>query len=94
QLSVGESWQGIGILIYGALVITNIDNVFRFMIQKKLADIHPLITVFGVIMGLNWFGLPGLIFGPILISYFLIMIKIYRIEYGHKSILSNKEHIE
>ncbi|MGQ0828858.1 MAG: AI-2E family transporter [Bacteroidota bacterium] len=82
QLSMGEQWQGIGILIYGALIITNIDNVFRFVLQKKLADIHPLITVFGVIIGLNWFGLPGLIFGPILISYFLIMIKIYRKEYG------------
>jgi predicted PurR-regulated permease PerM len=89
QLSMGASWQGIGILIYGALVITNIDNVFRFVLQKKLADIHPLVTVFGVIIGLNWFGLPGLIFGPVLISYFLIMIKIYRIEYGHKNILDN-----
>jgi predicted PurR-regulated permease PerM len=86
QLSMGESWQGIGIIIYGFLVITNIDNVFRFILQKKLADIHPLVTVFGVIMGVNWFGLPGLIFGPILISYFLIMIKIYRMEYGNNNI--------
>lgn len=89
QLSMGEQWQGIGILIYGALVITNIDNVFRFVLQKKLADIHPLITVFGVIVGLNWFGLPGLIFGPILISYFLIMIKVYRMEYGRSNIENN-----
>ena len=91
QLSMGASWQGIGILIYGAVVITNVDNVFRFVLQKKLADTHPLVTVFGVIIGLNWFGLPGLIFGPILISYFLIMIKVYRVEYGHKNILNNND---
>lgn len=89
QLSVGESWQGIGLLIYGAVVITNVDNVFRFVLQKKIADVHPLVTVFGVILGLNWFGLPGLIFGPILISYFLIMIKIYRLEYGNKNLLDS-----
>lgn len=95
QLSLDAHWQGIGILIYGAVVITNVDNIFRFMLQKKLADIHPLITVFGVIIGLNWFGIPGLIFGPVLISYFLIMIKVYRMEYGHKNILNNsEEHID
>ena len=90
QLSIGESWQGIGLLMYGALVIANVDNVFRLLIQKKIADIHPLVTVFGVIIGLNWFGLPGLIFGPILISYFLIMLKVYRLEYGDKNILDNE----
>ncbi len=89
QLSMGESWQGIGLLIYGAVIITNVDNVFRFMLQKKIANVHPLTTVFGVIIGLNWFGLPGLIFGPILISYFLIMIRIYRIEFGSRNILKN-----
>jgi len=82
QLSMGEMWQGVGILVFGALVITNVDNVFRFILQKKIADVHPLVTVFGVIIGLKWFGLPGLIFGPILISYFFIMIKIFRLEYG------------
>lgn len=90
QLSVGESWQGIGLLIYGAVVITNVDNVFRFVLQKKIADVHPLVTVFGVIIGLNWFGLPGLIFGPILISYFLIMLRIYRLEFGNRNILDTE----
>ncbi len=89
QLSMGEMWQGLGILAFGALVITNVDNVFRFILQKKIADVHPLVTVFGVIVGLNWFGLPGLIFGPILISYFFIMIKIFRLEYGDAPEVNN-----
>jgi predicted PurR-regulated permease PerM len=81
----GSYWQGIAILIYGFVVIINVDNVFRFVLQKKIADIHPLVTVFGVIIGLNWFGIPGIIFGPLLISYLLIMIKIYQSEYGDKN---------
>lgn len=81
MLGLGEMWQGIAILVYGVLVISTVDNVFRFLFQKKFADVHPVITIFGVIIGLNWFGIPGLVFGPLLISYFLIMLKIYRNEY-------------
>ncbi len=77
----GAHWQGIGLGVFGAAVITNVDNVFRFVVQKKLGDIHPLITFFGVIIGLDIFGFVGLIFGPLLISYFILLLKIYRNEY-------------
>lgn len=81
QLVNGENWQGIGLLLFGLLVITNIDNVFRFTLQKRFADVHPLVTVLGVIVGLQYFGITGIVFGPLLISYFLLMIKMYREEY-------------
>lgn len=48
---------------------------------KKLEDIHPLNTVFGIIMGMNLFGFMGLIFGPILVSLTLLLIKIYKNEF-------------
>ena len=82
QLVNGENWQGIGILIFGGIIITNIDNVFRFTLQKKFADVHPMVTVLGVIVGLQYFGITGIVFGPLLISYFLLMIKMYREEYN------------
>lgn len=77
----GAEWQGVALFIYGAVIITNIDNVFRFVVQKKLGDTHPLITFFGVILGLGLFGVVGIIFGPLLISYFLLLLQIYRSEY-------------
>jgi predicted PurR-regulated permease PerM len=86
QLSSGLQYEGIGILIFGATVITMSDNVIRFILQRKIANIHPMITVFGVILGIDLFGIPGIIFGPLLISYLLLMIKVYRIEYKDKSI--------
>lgn len=76
-LANNQTWQGIALIAYGALVITNIDNVLRFVLQKKFADVHPLITIFGVILGLDFFGITGLIFGPLLISFFLITLKIF-----------------
>jgi len=47
-----------------------------------MGDVHPLITVLGVIVGLNLFGFVGLIFGPLLVSYFLILVKIYINEFS------------
>ena len=74
----GATWAALGLLLYGVVVIVNIDNLTRLLIQKKFADVHPIITVFGVILGLNLFGLPGLIFGPLMLSYFVIFVKMYR----------------
>ena len=46
-------------------------------LMKYMGDVHPMITVLGVIVGLKLFGFIGLIFGPLLVSYFIIMVKIY-----------------
>ena len=77
----GDTWQGIFMLVYGFGVIGVVDNVFRFTLAKKFANVHPLITVFGVIIGLQLFGFLGLIFGPILISMFILLLKIYSNEF-------------
>jgi len=47
-----------------------------------MGNVHPMFTVFGVIVGLNLFGFMGLIFGPLLVSYFIILLKIYMNEFG------------
>ena len=78
---IGHAWQGIVMILYGALVMGLLDNVIRFMLAKRMADVHPIITVLGVILGLQYFGILGLIFGPLLISYFFILLKIYYVEY-------------
>ncbi len=77
----GHTWQGSFIGGWGVLVIGTSDNLIRFLLAKKMADVHPIVTVLGVILGLKYFGMTGLIFGPLIISYFLILIKIYHIEY-------------
>lgn len=80
-LSTAETWQGAGILIYGVVIISTVDNIFRFFFARWFADVHPIITILGVIIGLKWFGLPGLVFGPLMISYFFLLIKLYRNEF-------------
>lgn len=80
--AAGDVWQAIALAIYGVVVVGATDNLFRLVIQKRLADVHPLITIIGVIVGVPLFGFIGLIFGPILISIFLLIVKIYKQEYG------------
>ncbi len=81
--SQGMNWQAIAILIYGIVVVGSTDNIVRLYILEKLSSVHPLITLFGVVVGVPLFGFIGLIFGPLLISLFLLILKIYKTEYGN-----------
>jgi predicted PurR-regulated permease PerM len=86
----GQTWQGVAMAIFGFGVIGTVDNVLRFSLLKKLGNVHPLTTVFGVIIGLNLFGFIGLIFGPLLISLFMLLLKIYSSEFITKQREINK----
>jgi predicted PurR-regulated permease PerM len=77
----GDIVRGIILLSYGLLIIGGSDAILRFMLQKRLANIHPLITFFGVLMGLAIFGFWGIIFGPLLLSMFLLLLNMYRHDY-------------
>jgi predicted PurR-regulated permease PerM len=77
KLADGDNFSAWAMLIFGFVVIINIDNVLRFMIAKKVGNIHPIITVLGVVIGIPLFGILGLVFGPLLLSYFFLLIRIY-----------------
>lgn len=80
--SSGETGQAIGIALYGLIVVGSTDNIIRMYVLERLDDVHPLVTLIGVIVGVPLFGFIGLIFGPLLISLFLLIVKIYKEEYG------------
>lgn len=82
MIAEGNTGQGLGLAAYCLVVVGLTDNLLRFTLLKKLENIHPLNTVFGIIMGMNLFGFMGLIFGPILISFTLLLIQIYRNEFS------------
>ncbi len=90
-LATGGIWQGVVLLGYGVLLISNADNACRLVVMKKIADTHPLIVIFGVMLGIPLFGFWGIIFGPLLISGFLLLIKIYHVEYFQKDSCSKSE---
>jgi predicted PurR-regulated permease PerM len=80
----GHTTKGILVLVYGAAIMNVLDSVFRISIQKRMGNTHPLVTTFGVIVGVSLFGFIGLIFGPIMISLFLLLVKIYLNEFSEE----------
>ena len=88
SLSTGQNFQAWGILLYGIIVVGSADNIIRLFVLKKLDNVHPLITLLGVIIGVPIFGFIGLIFGPLLISLFFIVLRIYNKEYGESKSLT------
>ena len=79
--SQGLTGDATRLLMYSLIVTGNVDYLARVTLMKKIGNVHPLITVFGVIVGLQLFGFMGFIFGPLIFSYTIILIKIYANEF-------------
>ena len=86
----GETWNATGLLIYSLLITGNIDYVSRITIMKKMGNVHPVITVLGVLIGLGLFGFIGLIFGPLLVSYIIVLLRIYMNEFTSQELGEKK----
>ncbi|MDQ0476022.1 AI-2E family transporter [Chryseobacterium sp. MDT2-18] len=82
MIAEGNVGPGLGLAVFCLVIVGLTDNLLRFTLLKKLENIHPLNTVFGIIMGINLFGFMGLIFGPILISITILLIQVYRDEFS------------
>lgn len=81
-LALGGHWGwAIGLAIWGLVVVGNVDYVVRPIIFRRWADIHPLITLIGALAGVPYFGILGLLIGPLALSYFFELIRMYREEY-------------
>ncbi|MEJ7587626.1 MAG: AI-2E family transporter [Ferruginibacter sp.] len=83
--SSGQNLTATGLTLYSIIVTGNVDYITRMSLLKKIGNVHPMVTVLGVIVGLKLFGFMGLIFGPLLISYFIILIRIYMNEFASRN---------
>ncbi len=92
--SIGHSWQATGLLIYSGVVTGNVDYLARITLLRKIGNVHPVLTILGVIVGLSLFGFIGLIFGPLLISYLTVIFKIYVNEFGFENEANASKQIE
>lgn len=86
----GETWNATGLMFYSLLITGNIDYVARITIMKKMGNVHPVITVLGVLIGLGLFGFIGLIFGPLLVSYIVVLFRIYMNEFTNQPLDEKK----
>lgn len=86
-LVTGHIWQGVFMIIWGAGLISTIDNVIRMFMIKGKAQVHPLFVLFSVLGGITVFGFWGVVIGPLIISLAVTVLNIYD-EIEYKKILS------
>ncbi|WP_292464785.1 AI-2E family transporter [Methanolobus sp.] len=80
QLVQQDYISAAGVLV-GGIIISSVDNLIRPAINKKVGQLHPLVSIIGIIIGLNLFGLLGIIMGPLLLSYALLTTRMFHEEY-------------
>jgi predicted PurR-regulated permease PerM len=67
-LATGETLAGIGLLLWGALVVSWVDNLIRPLVISSASQIPFLLVMFGVLGGIGTFGLVGMFVGPVIMA--------------------------
>jgi predicted PurR-regulated permease PerM len=76
----GQTWQWVGMLLFGIIVISGIDNVIKPLLLKGAADIHPMLGFLSILGGVLAFGFFGFLVGPVILSLVLSAFRIYRLD--------------
>jgi predicted PurR-regulated permease PerM len=69
-------------MIIGAGVASNLDNLLRPLVYRRISGIHPMLTFVGAFAGVHLFGLVGALLGPLILSYFFEFVRAYEAESG------------
>ena len=86
------NYGGAALLAFiGGVIASNIDNIIRPMVYKRVSNIHPLITLIGAFAGVQFFGLLGVLLGPLAIAYFFELLRLYQSEYGSLATTENPD---
>lgn len=80
----GRTTAGIGFLIYGLTIITAVEHLSRPIFVSKKTQMNTGIVIIGMMGGLLSIGFSGLIIGPLILSYILLMFDIYKKEFMDK----------
>ena len=73
----GNTSAAVGVTIFG-LIASTVDNFLRPIIISRRTRVPPSIIVVGMVGGIFLFGVLGLILGPLILSYLLIILELYR----------------
>lgn len=83
---MGDYGQASGVMIWCLIISLVCDNWLRPKLIGGHADLHPLLTFFAVLGGISYFGLVGLILGPLVLAILLSLIEVYKryfLDNGH-----------
>lgn len=73
----GHYGAAVFMVVAGAVVVSNLDNVVWLVVYRRVSGIHPMLTLVGALAGMRVFGILGVLFGPLALSYFFELLGIY-----------------
>lgn len=79
-LLTAGTWPAVGMLVYGTVVISGIDNVVKPLVLREAAQIHPVLGFLSILGGVLAFGVFGFLVGPVILSLVLSALRIYRLD--------------
>lgn len=85
-LITGHIAKGIGLIFWGGVVVSIIDNILKPILVKGSSETPSVFILFSILGGLTYFGLIGFILGPLILSFLLSLLRIYQ-----KAILARPE---
>ena len=85
QMIAGDFWAGFWALLIYILVICNIDSVLRPHLIPKKANLIPAITVLATFCGIFYFGVFGVIYGPLIVVILMTTADIYKSTHQKKT---------
>ncbi|MCK9375437.1 MAG: AI-2E family transporter [Syntrophobacterales bacterium] len=77
-LWTGHIASGIGLIIWGGVVVSVIDNVLKPILVRGSGETPSIFILFSILGGLTYFGMIGFILGPLILSFLLSLLRIYQ----------------
>lgn len=76
-IATGSLLPGVGLLLWGILIVGLLDNVLRPILMNRGMHIHSFLILLSVFGGLVYFGPIGFLAGPIVLAFFFVLLNIY-----------------
>ena len=77
-LFTGHIAAGVGLIIWGGVVVSIIDNVLKPILMKGGGSTPSIFILFSILGGITYFGMIGFILGPLILSFLLSLLRIYQ----------------
>ncbi|MBU4234532.1 MAG: AI-2E family transporter, partial [Proteobacteria bacterium] len=77
-LFTGHIGAGVGLIIWGGVVVSIIDNILKPILMKGSSETPSIFILFSILGGLTYFGMIGFILGPLILSFLLSLLRIYQ----------------
>jgi predicted PurR-regulated permease PerM len=74
----GNYAEGIGLFLFGVFVISMVDNILKPLIIGSRTKMPTIVILFSVLGGIKFFGMIGLIMGPLITAVFISVVDIFR----------------